>query len=81
MGHAGWNALIAYQGGAPMKDISKQNSPAAKLRIMPSQKKEARSDRLMDTKPRETVPVVNALLADQIKNMPPTKNKILFIAE
>lgn len=64
-----------------MTGISKQTSPTATFIATPSQKKGARSDRFIDPKPSETVPVHDALLADQIKNTPASKKKILFVAE
>lgn len=75
------NPVIAYQGSAPMTDINKQTSPTAMFTTTPSQKKGAKSDRFIDANPSEMVSVGNALLADQIKNTPASKNNILFIAE
>lgn len=64
-----------------MTDIIKQTSPTAMFTTTPSQKKGARSDRFIDPRPSEMAPVDNALFADQVKNTPASKKKILFIAE
>ena len=72
---------MVYQGSAPIADISKQTSPTAMFTTTPSQKRSLKSDRFMDAKPSETVPVDNPFLADQRQNMPASKKMILFTAE
>ena len=64
-----------------MADTSKQNIPTAMFSATHSQKSGAKSDRLIDPKFSQTLPVESALLASQRQNAPTSRKIDLWIPE
>lgn len=68
-----------YQEYFPVMNMSRQTRPAAIFIATPSQKSGGRSDRLIDPKFSQTVPVDKALLSSQRQTAPVKRDRNLTI--